>query len=101
MMPSLFASLNLYGRAKTALIGRPIESRDVPTPISVLGLPVVGSMPRLRILLLLCDAETVKSHPSARRSSSVPLSETSMPVLRTDARFLSTDSDEAPLDDAI
>src|SRR5690349_18046593 len=100
MMPSPFASAYVYGRANAAFTGRPTESRKVPVPIVTLGFPL-GSLPNERILLLLCDAATVRSHPMSRRSTIVLLSSSSTPEFWTDARFFSTDSAGDPEDAAI
>src|SRR5690349_1126411 len=100
MIPSPFASAYVYGRAKKPLIDAPTESRVVPVPIVGSGLPA-ASLPMSLILFELCDAASVTSQPSARRSSSVALTESSRPLFDTEPRFFTTERVEAPDEAAI
>src|ERR1041385_6167569 len=100
MIPSPLASVYLYGRRKTPFTGKPTESRVLPVPIVLLGLPA-GSTPSDSTLLLLWDAEMVMSHPSARRSISVALSCASSPEFCTPPRFVRTLVADGDADGAI
>src|SRR5919197_4210369 len=74
-MPSPLASLYVYGRYHCELIGYPTICRAWPLvlPLFVMRIrdfPVLGSMTRLRVLLLKCEPVSSTSHPSRRASHS-------------------------------
>src|SRR6476646_1543782 len=100
MMPSPFASLNVYGRWNNPFTGKPTESRSDPVPIVLFGTPL-ASAPSDATLFVLCEPVSVRSQPNCARSNNTAFTVVSQPLLCTDARFERTVSADGAADAAI
>src|SRR4051794_28334235 len=85
---------------KRPFTGKLTESRMMPVPIVLFGLPF-ASTPSDATLLLLCEPFNVRSQPNAGRSMICVLIVVSKPLLCTDARFERTLNADGAADAAI
>src|SRR5438876_926672 len=105
MMPSLLASLYVNGWYHWPSIGRPTRFSVVRPRPMIRDTPVVGSMPRSRMTLLLCEPFTVRSQPNRGVSNTCRLSVASWPVFLVEPTFwrrlVTGDPDDAAIGTAI